>query len=586
VTGAEIQRHLGWVVIVAAVFAMVVGAAMLVNHFQVATYDPLTSSALAEKKDLLREDPPNETLKQDIRDLDLQIRQRFFRHLAFNRSGAWFLLGGLAAFVIAARYLVSSRTPLPAPQRRPDDASALRRYAQAGRRAVATTASIVAILLLLLGFTLGTLVPESPEALARLTGGEPETPDPGPTREELLANWPQFRGPTGDGVATTTNLPMNWDGATGDGVAWKSPVPLPGFGSPIVWQDRVLLSGGNETARAVFCYSVADGRQLWQGLVPPMTAPPGRKLEVQEFTGIAAPTPATDGRRVFAIFATGELVAFHLDGRLAWSKHLGVPENPYGFATSLVVHDGKLFVQYDQGEAEKELSRLFAFDAATGRTVWEQRRALPSSWTTPLLIEAAGKPQLIVTSQPWAIAYDPASGAELWRADCLGADLAPSPIFASDLLYLVHPSVAFIALRVDGAGDVTQTHIAWQNEDGAPDITSPVTDGAHIFAVTTWGTLACLDAKTGARLAEKDLEMEFNASPILAGSRLLLVGIPGTALLLSADPALEILARAELGETVHASPAVVDGRLYLRGKDHLHAMGNPTGNPAPLSYGQ
>jgi outer membrane protein assembly factor BamB len=582
----DTQRRLAWVIAVTAAFAVIVGAAMLVNHFQVATHDPLTSHALAQKKDLLRDDPPNEKLKQEIRELDLEIRQRFFRHLALNQTGAWLLLGGLAAFLVVSRTLVGRRANPPSPQRRADDAVAFLSENQAGRRAVAVTTLALAGLLLLLALVGKTLVPDSPEALAKLLGGDTSSATPGPTPEDIRGNWPQFRGPTGDGVATTTNLPMDWNGTTGEGISWKSPVPLPGFSSPVVWQDRVFVSGGNESARAVFCFSASDGNFTWQGLVPPMPAPPGDKLEIQEFTGVAAPTPATDGRRLFAIFATGELVAFHFDGKLAWSKHLGVPENPYGFASSLVVHDQKLIVQYDQGQAEDEKSRLYAFDTATGRVVWEQRRALPSSWTTPLLIHGAGKPQLIVLSQPWSIAYDPASGRELWRADCLGADLAPSPVFGRDLLYIVHPSVSILALRVDGSGDVTKTHIAWQNEDGAPDITSPVTDGTHIFALTTWGTLTCLDAQTGVKLAEKDLEMEFNASPILLGGRLLLVAIPGVASVISANPALDILARAELGETVHASPALVDGRLYLRGKDHLYAIGSPTGSTANLTYGQ
>jgi outer membrane protein assembly factor BamB len=573
VTAATAQRQLAWLAAVAALFTVLVGVAMLVNHSRVATYDPLTSSMLAAEKDRLRDEPTNESLKQGIRDLDLRIRHRFFQHLNFNRTGAWFLVGGLAALVFAGRRLATHYAKPPSPRLHPDDAKAFRRHAQLGRRSMAATAVAFGVVLLIVPLGLGTLVPDTPSALAALLDAGQPTADPGPTIEELQANWPQFRGPTGDGVAVATNVPMTWDGTSGAGVAWKSVVPLPGFGSPIAWNDRVFVSGGNESARAVFCFATADGRMLWQGRVPNMPAPPGEDLVVQEFTGVAAPTPATDGRRVFAIFATGELVAFHLDGRLAWSKHLGVPDNPYGYATSPVVHDGKLFVQYDQGEAEKEKSRLYAYDTATGKIIWEQRRAVPSSWTTPLVIHPTGKSQLIATGQPWAIAYDPATGTELWRADCLGADLAPSSAFANDLLYLVHPNVALLALRVDGAGDVTKSHVAWQNEEGAPDITSPVTDGTHLFAVTTWGTLTCLDAKTGTSLAEKDLEMEFNASPVLVGNRLLLVSIPGTALWISADPALEIVSRAELGETVHASPAVVDRRLYLRGKEHLHALG-------------
>jgi outer membrane protein assembly factor BamB len=571
VTAAAAKRQLAWTVAVAAFFTAIVGIAMLVNHSRVATYDPLTSSALAREKDRLRDDPTNESLKQGIRDLDLKIRQRFFHHLSFNRTGAWFLLGGLAILVVTGGRLATHYAAPPCPQPHPDDAVAIHRHARLGRRAMAMTAILLGAVLL--SFAVGPFVPESPSATTSQLDSNQVTAEPGPTAEEILVNWPQFRGPTGDGVAVATNLPMDWDGASGDGIAWKSPVSLPGFGSPIVWNDRVFIVGGNESTRAVFCHAAADGRLLWQGLVPKMPVPPGEKLQIQEFTGVAASTPATDGRRVFAIFATGELAAFHVDGRLAWSKHLGVPENPYGYATSLVVEDGKLFVQYDQGEAEEQKSRLYAFDSATGRVVWEQSRAVPSSWTTPLVIHASGKPQLITAAQPWAIAYDPGTGAELWRADCLGPDLAPSPIFANDLVYLVHPNVEIVAFRADGSGDVTKSHVAWRNEDGAPDITSPVTDGTHLFAVTTWGTLTCIDAKTGASVTQKELEMEFNASPVLVGNRLLLVGIPGTAMLISADPALEVVARAELGEPVHASPAVVDGRLYLRGKNHLHAVG-------------
>ncbi len=569
----------------AGVFSVFVAAAMFINHFRVSSHDPLTSRALAEQKNLLRDHPTDETLKQGIRDLDLHNRERFFSHLSLNRTGAWLLLGGVATCLLAARSLAAQRFTMPLPQTA-EMGDKLRRQNRSGRRAVAITGAIGAGLCLVLVFAIKTHVPDSPEALGRFLEKGDSSSAPGPTPEELRANWPQFRGPSGDGVATTTNLPVNWNGTNGEGIAWKTPVPLPGFGSPIVWQDRVFVSGGNETTRAVFCFSARDGRMLWQGVVPDMVAPPGPKFEALEFTGIAAPTPATDGRRVFAIFATGELAAFNFDGTVAWSKHLGVPDNPYGYATSLVVQGQKLFVQYDQGKAEQQRSRLYAYDTATGRVVWEQRRAMPSSWTTPLLLEAAGRSQLITAGEPFAISYDSTTGRELWRADCLGADLAPSPIFANDLLYLVHASVSIVALRVDGSGDVTKTHVAWHYEEGAPDIVSPVTDGTNLFALATWGTLTCIDARTGGKVGEKDLEMEFNASPILLGQRLLLVGVSGAAWILSADPGLGVLARAELGEKVHASPALVDGRLYLRAQDHLYAVGKPSDDPAILSYGR
>lgn len=581
--GLQVTQRLAWLSYVAAGFSILIAVVLLVNHFQVSSYDPLTSHALAEKKDMLRDEPSNEQLKEEIRSLDLRIRQRFFRHLGLNQTGALLLIGGLAAFVLAARRLAALRAAPPSPRRQTDAESVEIRQRMAGRRALAATAMVVAGVLLMPAFLGKTIVPDGEAGLAALLASETDI-DPGAAAEEYLAQWPQFRGPTGDGVAVAKSIPTDWDGSTGAGIAWKSSVSLPGFGSPIVWGDRVFVTGGDATARAVFCFAASNGALLWRQRVPNMPAPPGAKLEVQEFTGTAASTPATDGLRVFAIFATGELVAFRFDGRLAWSRHLGVPENPYGFATSLVVHQQKLIVQYDQGQAEEGKSRLYALDTATGRVVWEQRRELPSSWTTPLVYVHKGQTQLAVLSQPLAMAYDPASGRELWRADCLGADLAPSPVFASGLLYVVHPNVSIIALRVDGANDVTRSHIAWQNEDGAPDITSPVTDGRHLFAVTTWGTLTCLDAASGEKLAEKDLEMEFNASPVLVGNRLILVATTGTMLVTSADPGLEVLAQAELGEKVHASPAIVNGRLYLRSLAHLYAIGNNTESSAASGH--
>jgi outer membrane protein assembly factor BamB len=374
-------------------------------------------------------------------------------------------------------------------------------------------------------------------------------------------------------VALSAELPTGWDGSTGEGIAWKSEIPLPGFNSPIVWGDRLFLSGGTESTRAAWCYDLRDGRILWQTAVPQMPPPPGSRLEVLDYTGYAASTMATDGQLAFAIFVTGELVAFDFNGRVAWSKHLGVPENMYGYASSLHAEPGWLIVQYDQGEPEDDKSRLYAFDPATGQLRWEQRRPVPATWTSPLVIATPGQRQIITLAEPWAISNDLIGGQELWRVECIGGDLAPSPIYAGGLLFVVYPHQSVLAIRPDGEGDVTDTHLVWRYEEGAPDITSPVSNGTHLFHVSTFGTLICLDAQTGQGLAERQLDLEFNASPTLVGDRLLLFATSGRALVLTADPALEEITRMELGELVHASPAILNGRLYVRGNEHLYAIG-------------
>jgi outer membrane protein assembly factor BamB len=572
-TGRIPDSTLRWLARIAAGFCVVVLFAMIFSHVRVAPHDPLTSRALEEKKAELHDNPLDESLKEEIRHLDLAIRQRYFRHVTFNHMGGWLLAGGLIAFLLAARQLATRHEPLPLPQPRPA-ASAVKAQARLGRWAVASAGALSALLLLGLVASVQTMVPTTPEELARLLGGdEAEMMIPDSTLEDWLTQWPRFRGPLGDGVALSPELPTGWDGTTGEGIVWKSPIPLPGYNSPVIWEDRVFLSGGTESTRAVWCYDIHDGRMLWETTVPPMTAPAGGSLDVLDYTGYAASTVATDGRRVFAIFVTGELMALDFDGQVVWSKHLGVPENMYGYASSLHAEPGWLIVQYDQGEPDDDKSRLYAFDPATGAVRWEQRRLVPATWTSPVVIQTGGQRQLITLADPWAISYDLSGGQELWRLECVGGDLAPSPIYAGGLLYVVYPHQSVMAIRPDGEGDVTESHLVWQYDEGAPDITSPVSNGTHLFHVSTFGTLVCLDAQTGESLAERQLDLEFNASPTLVGDRLLLIATSGLTLVLTADPALEELDRMELGEKVHASPAILDGRLYVRSDEHLFAIG-------------
>jgi outer membrane protein assembly factor BamB len=233
-----------------------------------------------------------------------------------------------------------------------------------------------------------------------------------------------------------------------------------------------------------------------------------------------------------------------------------------------------LIVQFDQGEPEAGKSRLYALASGTGKTRWEQRRAVPSSWTTPLVIEAAGRTQIITMAEPWVISYDAATGAELWRVDCLGGDLAPSPVLAGGLLVLASPGHGIIGIRTDGQGDVTKTHIAWKFDETVPDITSPTTDGERIYVATTSGLAVCLEAATGVKLWEKDLELTFNASPLRVGRHLYLMDTKGATIVAEAGPAWQEVARANLGEGVYASPACVGGRLFVRGVQHLWCIGN------------
>jgi outer membrane protein assembly factor BamB len=287
---------------------------------------------------------------------------------------------------------------------------------------------------------------------------------------------------------------------------------------------------------------------------------------------MAAATVATDGRRVYAMFANGDLGAFTFDGALAWAKHFPTPKNPYGLATSLVTWQDRLVVQFDQGEPDDKLSKISAIDGATGAVVWEKARAVGASWATPIVFDAAGKAQVVTLAVPWVISYAPQDGAELWRAECLDSEITPSPIFAGGTVFAISPNAKLQALRPDGHGDVTKTHLGWSAEDGIPDITSPVTDGELMFVLSSEGLLTCYDAKDGKKQWDHDFNEKCHASPSIAGKHLYVITNKGVLIVLDVARAFQEVARSPLGEQVFASPAFAQGRIFIRGFQHLFCL--------------
>jgi outer membrane protein assembly factor BamB len=296
---------------------------------------------------------------------------------------------------------------------------------------------------------------------------------------------------------------------------------------------------------------------------------------VSEDTGFAAPTAITDGQRVYAIFANGDTVCIDFSGEQIWARNVGPFDNMYGYASSLAMYQNLLLVLLDQASAEDELSELIAIDGATGRTVWRARRPVPNSWATPIVINTGERHEVITCGSPWVIAYEPATGKELWMAECLGGDVAPSPVYAAGLVFVTNAYELLAAIRPGGQGNVTETHIVWTAEDGLPDICSPLASDELVFLLETYGLLTCYDAKDGKKVWEEDLAETFEASPSLVGDRVHLITEEGLMIIIKADREFEEVGRCELGENVSSSPAFMDGRIYIRGEEHLYCIANP-----------
>jgi outer membrane protein assembly factor BamB len=562
----QLRRVLQTTAAVGAIFTLVFLGLLIVNGYKQYVNGFQDETELTDLKQQLLNQPDDKTLIKRIRELDRDYRADKLRQIDFSGLGSLLLLISAMLTIGALKWQASLKGIHPEPALEFEEP-------HRGRRLSESRFTLIVFVLLLTGMAL-LLDQHTPSGwIKKLETGMVEKPDYA-SPEDLAQNWNRFRGFGGSGVTSLTDIPTKWDGESGEGILWKIPIPLSGYNSPIVWQDRVFLSGASSEKREVYCFDTSTGSILWTGNVP--TAPMGdRKLDIMEDTGYAASTMATDGVRVYAIFASGDLAAFDFNGRLLWHKSLGIPASLYGYASSLEVWQDRVLVQYDQGGVEDGKSRLYAFEGRTGNLVWETKRPVPNSWTSPILVRVDNDYQLISVGDPWVIAYDPNNGKEIWRADCVKGDVAPSPILAGNLAIAIAPDLDNVAIRMGGTGDVSTTHIAWRNDDVGPNIVSPVADSNRIFYLDSYGTLYVVNALDGHLLYEYDFGENVNSSPTMVAGKLYVLSLDGT-MFIGTPGEKEFTQEASnpLGEACFASPAFMPGRIYIRGEKHLYCIGN------------
>lgn len=554
---------------IAGVFCLLVLGGLLYQHLAAATNDPWKSPQLLALREKLAAEPKNESLRREIRQLDLEFRQKFRHRLALDKTGGWLLLGGVVVLVLSASQAAGLRKPLPLPQPRTDaDKHAIKLAARA-RWSLAGVGLVVAGSLLIIRLGNSSVLPGNQAAWQKLLSPPVTQTTPVedvPDMAEFRTNWPRFRGWDGSGVSVSSSKLVT-------DVLWHSAIPAPGQSSPIIWGDRIFITGGTAERRAVFCYNASSGLLLWDKAIENVPGSPSKAAKVPEDTGYAASTMATDGRRVYAIFANGDLCALNFDGAVVWSKYLGPLKNSYGYATSLAVWGNSLLIQIDQGDSRPAGSKLISLQGASGRVLWERERPVTASWATPIVIETPGKTQIITLADPWVISYTLDEGNELWRAQLLENEVVPSPVFAGGLVLLLSPSTRLLALRPEGTGDVTKTCVAWASEENVPDIASPVSNGELVFTVTSAGKLTCFTAHDGKKVWEKELDAEVQASPGIMDDRLLILGEHGALMILQAGREFHELGRIDLADKFVASPAFANGQVFLRGMTNLYCLG-------------
>lgn len=601
------------IAIIAGIFSITVALLLLLNFLQVSKNDPIESKVLEALVERLSDEPNNEALKIEIRNFDLLARKAYFNSRWQIKTGAYLLLFGAIVLAFALHFYYTAKNKIGQPDTVHENEIIGRILAQKG---IIIVGAVVFALALVASFaTVNHLnhYDVKVEAKAEITPADEkievievqeivqqeeqdsvktevaetvvapvieskkeevkkakkpvakpiQKTSAGLTLTDIKKNHNSFRGPLAQGVDFHKNIPIKWDGSAGKNILWKSPIPKKGYNSPIIWGDKIFVSGGDKSGREVYCFNRNTGKLLWIGKADNIKGTPAKLPKVTEDTGLAAPTLTTDGKRVFAIFATGDVIAFDMNGKRVWARNLGVPDNHYGHSSSLITWANKLFVQYDTNKGGKVL----ALDVATGKTVWETVRKSKISWASPVLAEVDGKYQLLLSADPIVAGYDIETGKELWQTECMMGEVGPSVGYADGVAFAANEYAVLAAININDGS------VIWENDEYLPEAASPLAYNGLLFVATSYGVLVCYDAKTGEQYWEHDVGTTLYSSPMFADGKLFIMDNDGVMRIYEYAKEMKLISENELGEMAGTTPAFADNRIYIRGEKNLYCIG-------------
>jgi outer membrane protein assembly factor BamB len=402
-----------------------------------------------------------------------------------------------------------------------------------------------------------------------------------------VQDWPAWRGPSGNGVSTETNLPLTW--SRNEHIAWKLAMPSFSGSTPVVAGGRIFLNVAEDvhSREAVtlhlWCVDRDSGTLLWQ-------RPLGGGNRQERKQNMSSPSPVTDGRRVWVMTGTGVLKAFDVAGTELWARDIqqdyGRFGQNYGYGSSPLLYRGSLYIEVLHGMHTSDPSYLLRIDADTGRTRWRVERRTPArseshdAYTTPALLDRGASAEIVILGGDVITGHDPESGQELWRASGLNPDhdgnyrIVASPVVFGDLVIAPTRERPMLALRPIGRGDVTTSALLWSFGNG-PDVPTPVADGSLVYVIRDNGIMYCLDAKTGREVYGRHRLRPgtYSASPVLADGRIYATNEDGVTTVVKAGAEFQVLAENDLDDYTLSSPAIAGGRIFIRTTKYLWAIG-------------
>ncbi len=543
---------------IAGGFTLIVALTMIFSLVQLKIINPLDNPVLLSVKEQYDKDPVNAAKAEQVRAMDLMARKAYFSSRWQVETGSYLLLAGAVIFILCQRLISDNEKLNPAIPEAKNESSALRKTS---RKYLIITASVIVIAALGASFLLRSDLPATTGN--KVASAKSEKNEKESASKPDNTNYPFFRGQDSHGMAGGSGYPTEWDGATGKNIFWKTEVPKPGKSSPVIWGDKLFLTGAKDKTCEVYCLDKKTGAILWTGSASGIAGEPADLPKMDSEAGLSVSTVATNGNEVCAIFANGNLICFDMDGKKIWSKNIGVPESSYGYSSSLLIYNNQLIVQFD---SNVKIS-LIGFDITSGDQKWETIRQGRAVWSSPVLAYFGGKAQVIINGNPKVSSYDPTNGKELWAVECMSGDVAPSVAVNSTMAFAVTDYAKLVAIK-PGTG----ASIAWEDNSYTPDVSSPVATDEFLFVTTGTGDVACYNTIKGDTLWTHYFMDQFYSSPIIADDMVYLLDRSGVMHIIKAQSKFKLISDAALGEAADCIPAFSDKRIYIRGKKNLYCI--------------
>ena len=577
------------IAIVTTVFMLALTVMLGVSYYQMQQVSPLETGVMETLKELNETNGDNESLQQQIRELDLLSRKAYFVKEGQLKTGIYLLLGMALVLVVCLNLYYKETKNLPEKEFDPIDEWMAKSRA---RKYLGWAAAVIALIVVgVVGFqhmdlkgmfakfsekgalvevqeegenveVNGELLAEKVDTLGTdSVKGEKKDSAEVDDMPELKIASRAFRGNNASATSAARGIATSWNLSGKKNILWQSSIPKHGYNSPVITGRNVFITGADAKARELYCYDVWTGELKWIVKADGIAGSPSSMPKVNADTGLAASTVATNGEEVCAIFATGDVICADMEGKRLWAKNIGVPDNHYGYASSLLMYGNTLIIQYQNNSN----AQILALNTKNGNTAWSKKSNDKIAWSSPIIATLGGKSALVVMGNPAITAYNLGNGSELWRVECMSGEVGSSPACAGGVVFGASEYAKCVA--IDGATGET----LWEASDYLPECSSLAATKDLVFCATSYGMVCAYDAKTGEVKKEHDLTTPFYSSPVVVDGKVYLFSNSGKVYIFSAST-FDLITSFETGEKTFATPAFTDGMMIVRTDKSLYCV--------------